>query len=98
MSYFRQNVKSFSTIAEPLHRLEQDNAKFEWTIEQEQVFMILRDVLSKPSVLAHYEPETPFELPTDASGVGLDVVVIQTYSEERVVFYGSRLLSWTKLS
>lgn len=46
MSYFRRHVRSFSTIAESLHRLERDNAKFEWTDEQKQAFITCVTLLS----------------------------------------------------
>ena len=94
-SYYRRFIQNFAQIAKPLHRLTEKNAKFNWTAEAEKAFEHLRKQLSTTPVLVYPDFEKEFILDTDASDSGIGAVLSQVDSQgrERVIAYGSRLLS-----
>ena len=93
--YYRRFVKDFARIARPLHRLTERTASFVWTDECQDAFNELRRCLCSAPVLAYPDFSRPFILDTDASDVGIGAVLSQVDGEgrERVIAYGSRLLS-----
>ena len=94
-SYYRRFVKDFARIARPLHRLTERTASFVWTDECRDAFNELCQSLCSAPVLAYPDFSRPFVLDTDASDVGIGAVLSQVDGEgrERVIAYGSRLLS-----
>jgi hypothetical protein len=68
-------------------RLLEKNRKFDWTLECEQAFHILRTLLMSAPILAQPDIEKPFDVYCDASGTGLGGVLMQ---EGRVIVYASR--------
>ena len=71
------------------------NAKFKWTSESRKAFALLRKELSTTPVLAYPDFSKQFIVDTDASDSGIGAVISQVDDQgtERVVAYGSRLLS-----
>lgn len=57
----------FSAIAEPINRLLRKNMAFIWTEECEDAFLLLKQKLTSPPVLAYPDFDKPFYLTTDAS-------------------------------
>jgi transposase InsO family protein len=93
-SYYRRFIKDFATIGEPLFKLSRKHATFEWSDDCERAFQTLKLALVSPPVLAFPDFSCPFEIHTDASDVGLGVVLTQRRDgEERVVSYASRVLN-----
>ena len=94
-SYYRRFIQNFADIARPLHRMTEKNAKFKWTHEAGTAFEHLRKQLTTTPVLVYPDFKTEFVLDTDASGSGIGAVLSQLDSQgkERVVAFGSRLLS-----
>ena len=93
-SYYRRFVPEFATIARPLIKMTEKTTQFEWTDEQEEAWLILKDKLTSPPILVYPDPDVPFILDTDASDFGIGAVLSQVQDgEERVVAYGSRALS-----
>ena len=94
-SYYRRFIKDFAVIARPLHHLTEKTAIFNWTEESEASFQKLRLKLVSPPVLAFPDHSRSFILDTDASNTGIGCVLSQTKQDgsERVIAYGSRLLS-----
>ena len=93
-SYYRRFVPDFASISRPLIKLTEKNSKFEWTDEQEESWRILKERLTSPPVLMYPDPEAAFILDTDASDFGIGAVLSQIQDgEERVVAYGSRVLT-----
>ena len=95
VSYYRKFIKSFATIAKPLHRLTEKNATFKWTPQCQHAFESLRQQLVSPLILVFPDYQRPFLLDTDASNVGIGAVLsqVQDDGKERVIAYGSRVLS-----
>ena len=93
-SYYRRFVPEFASIARPLIKLTEKSSQFEWTDDQEESWRILKEKLMSPPILKYPDPEVPFVLDTDASDFGIGAVLSQVQDgEERVVAYGSRVLT-----
>ena len=94
-SYYRRFLKDFAQIARPLHRLTEKTASFVWTPECQDAFDRLRRCLCSAPVLAYPDFRKPFILDMDASNMGIGGVLAQVDEDgrERVIAYGSRLLT-----
>ena len=94
-NYYRRFIQDFARIAKPLHQLTERDSTFRWTNECQEAFDRLRKVLSSAPVLAFPDFEKPFLLDTDASDAGIGAVLSQLDEQgrEKVIAYGSRLLS-----
>ena len=77
-SFYRKFVKNFASIAGPLHNMLKKNADIQrdWTEEHDKAVDTLKEVLCNPPVLVHDDGESPLELRTDASKVGLGAVLM----------------------
>ena len=74
--------------------MTEKTTQFEWTDEQEEAWLLLKDKLTSPPILVYPNPDVPFILDTDASDYGIGAVLSQVQDgEERVVAYGSQALS-----
>ena len=94
-SYYRRFIRNFSKIAQPLHSLTQKGTHFEWTAECDEAFKSLKERLATPPVLAFPSFDDDFTLETDASVLGLGVILSQTKADGRLhpVAYASRALN-----
>ena len=94
-SYYRRFIRNFAQIAKPLHKLAERNVAFRWTEECQAAFDELRQKLCSAPVLAYPDFKKSFILDTDASDTGIGGVLSQLDDDgrERVIAYGSRLLS-----
>ena len=94
-NYYRRFVRNFATLVKPLHRLTEKTATFEWTEECHSAFEALRTLLDTSPVLAFPDYYCEFILDTDTSDTGLGAVLSQVQDDgtERVVAYGSRVLT-----
>ena len=92
--YYRRFVPNFATISKPLTRLTEKNSIFVWGEEEESAFLTLKDLLVSAPIMAYPESSSTFILDTDASGSGIGAVLSQIIEgEERVIAYGSRILT-----
>ena len=93
--YYRRFVKDFAQIARSLHRLTERPTNFVWTAECQDAFDELRRCLTTAPILAYPDFSRQFVLDTDASDTGIGAVLSQVDGDgqERVVAYGSRLLT-----
>ena len=79
-------------MAEPLHGLTRKNVRFEWTSACAEAFEKLKTCLTTAPVLALPTDDDRYVLDTDASDVGLGVVLSKITNEgEKPIAYGSRL-------
>ncbi|KRY19033.1 Retrovirus-related Pol polyprotein from transposon TNT 1-94, partial [Trichinella patagoniensis] len=95
--YYRRFVKSFASIARPLHRLTEQGRQFSWSNEAEEAFQRLKRALTTAPILAFPRFDIPFVIDTDASETGIGAVLSQKHDPEgeRVIAYASRTLSKT---
>ena len=92
-SYYRRYIPRFADIATPLHRLTERGATFRWDPACQTAFDTLKEKLSQAPILTYPEflpSSEPFSLQTDASAVGIGVVLEQA---GHVVAYSSRSLT-----
>ena len=93
--YYRRFVQDFTHIARSLHRLTERPATFMWTDECQGSFDELRRGLTSAPVLAYPDFNRQFFLDTGANDTGIGAVLSQVDEggRERVIAYGSRLLT-----
>jgi len=92
-SYYRRFVKNFAKIAKPLHKLTEDNIKFQWNDEAEHAFTTLKSKLVSSDVLAYPDDDAETKIHCDASKLGLGATLVQIQDGiERVVAFASRSL------
>ncbi|KAF8100726.1 hypothetical protein N665_0218s0064 [Sinapis alba] len=87
--YYRKFIKGFASIAKPLTRLTCKDVKFDWSDDCSRSFAELKRQLKQTPVLVLLRPWIPYEIYTDASGIGLGCVLMQ---ERQVISYASRQL------
>jgi hypothetical protein len=87
--YYRKFVKNYRNIVAPLMTLLKNNS-FTWTPKAAQAFQTLKMVMCTTLVLALPDFTKTFVLECDASGKGIDVVLMQ---EGRPLAFTSKQLS-----
>jgi transposase InsO family protein/predicted aspartyl protease len=93
-SYYRRFIRDFSVLASPLFALTKKGRAFVWDETCREAFDRLKTVLTTTPILALPRDEGGYVLDCDACDVGIGAVLSQRIEgEERVIAYGSRLLS-----
>jgi RNase H-like domain found in reverse transcriptase/Reverse transcriptase (RNA-dependent DNA polymerase) len=75
--YYRKFCEHFSVIACPLTDLLKKNSTFKWSIECDQAFNKLKDVLSNAPVLVTPNYSKPFKITVDSCDTGSGSVISQ---------------------
>ena len=93
-AYYRRFVRDFSTVAAPLFALTKKGRAFIWDEACQETFDLLKTALTTAPILALPRDEGAYVLDCDACDLGIGAVLSQRIEgEERVIAYGSRLLS-----
>jgi len=96
-NYYRRFVKNFASHARPPHQLTEKRKRstFKWTTECQAAFDYLKKCLTSAPTLSMLNWSQPFTIDTNASDIGISVVLSQVDSEgvEHVVAYVSRVLT-----
>ena len=79
--YYRKFVKGFSQIAAPLFKLLRNNITFIWTIDQENAFKRLKELLTSAPILIYPDFTKKFYVYINASDSGLGAVLSQKDDE-----------------
>ena len=99
MGLINQLVK-FSQIAQislPIRELLRSNRAWIWGPDQEKSFSEIKQELTKPAVLALYNPQTETKVSADASSFGLGAVLLQLNDQSwKPVAYASKLFTDTE--
>ena len=78
VNYYRRFIEGFSRIAKPLTDLtKRSHERFTWTPTAEQAFQELKTRLASAPILAHFDPEKPCVVVTDASNFASGAVLKQ---------------------
>ena len=87
-----------STLAEPLRNLLKKGQEWNWSDDHEKSFIAVKEALSKPPVLAYYDPKLPVMLQTDAARLkGLGYACLQKHRTGwTLIDCGSRFLTDTE--
>jgi hypothetical protein len=75
--FYYHFVKDFSTIACPLNELTKKNVPFVWGKAQQHAFDELKKRLTEAPLLVLPDFQQTFEIECDASGIGIDGVLMQ---------------------
>ena len=95
--YYRQTIKGYAQIVEPLNRLCRKNELFLWGPDQQEAFEKLKQELTSDRVMAYPHPDLPYKLYTDASGYAVGAILAQDIDGvERPVHYVSKTLNETQ--
>ena len=93
-SYYRRFIPEFAILAKPLIQLTEKGKSFEWTSAQDEAWTVLKEKLVNAPILTYPDRDATFLLDTDASNTGIGAVLSQIIDgEEKVIAYGSRVLS-----
>ena len=97
-SYYRRFIAGFSKIASPLQHLTRKEVGWNWTLECQPAFELLKESLTSAPVLAYPNFDLDFVLETDASIRGLGAILSQKKSGSlcHLIAYASRSLSNTE--
>ena len=98
--FYRQFIKGFSSIAQPLTALLKKDTPFTWSEQQETAFASLKQALCNAPVLAFPDFSRDFTLCTDASSTGLGAALMQkdNNGKMRAIAFASRLLNKAELN
>ena len=92
-SFYRKFVKGYSKIAKAMNTLLKKGQPFVWDQDCEQCFQELKQRLITPPILAHFKPDCPIILYTDACDYALGAVLSQKQDgKEVVISYNSKSL------
>jgi hypothetical protein len=83
-NFYRRFIASYSSIAHPLTQLTREDTPFLWTDKHTQAFNKLKNAFTSATLLAHFNPEKPLVLETDASDFALAGILSQE-SEEGIL-------------
>lgn len=76
----------------PVHDLLKETQEWRWHTPQEDAFNKIKQALTSPQVLAHYDPTLPTVISSEASQTGIGAALYQIHSEgtRRPVSFASR--------
>jgi len=97
-NYYRKFVKDFAEIARLMHRLVCKQEKWNWGVEQEEVFRRLKEIFMSEPVLAAPDLDKEMRVEADALDYVMDGVLSMKYKDDkwRPVAYISKSLSDTE--
>ena len=91
--------RNLAELTQPLRELLSKKHTWVWGPSQEQAFAKEKEELTKPTILALYNPEAPTMISADASSHGLGAVLMQSGDTEptwKPVAYASCSMSETE--
>ena len=74
--YYRRFILDFSKIAQPMTKMLQKQAKFDWSLAYEEAFQALKKFRTTAPVLAQPDIDRPFDVYCDATKIGLGCVLM----------------------
>jgi hypothetical protein len=83
-NFLRSWVNNFSSLAKPLTTLTRKDVKWGWSEEEDKAFNSIKKVITSAPDLIHPNPEEPYYLETDASGVALGAILSQKGQDGRM--------------
>ena len=100
INYYRKFIPKLANIAHPLYSLTEVKSrnKFEWSIDHQNAFDKLKEIISSNQVMGHPDFKKEFILDVDASdfALGAELSQIESNGDERPIFYASRHLEKEK--
>ena len=88
---------NLADLTRPLRELLGKKSTWLWDTAQDQAFSSIKAELSKPTVLALYNPQAPTKISADASSYGLGAVLMQEHKATwKPIAYASRSMTGTE--
>lgn len=94
-NWHSKHIPHYATIAAPLTDLQGERRPYVWTAAQQDAFQELKAALVSPTVLVPPQPDCPFEMYCDASGIGIGAALYQAQGDGNLkpIAFLSRKLS-----
>jgi len=84
-NFYRRFIKDYSRVAHPITELRKATTKdWKWTPEAESAFTELKIQFTSAPTLAHFDPQQPVIVETDASDFALGAVLSQRNNENHL--------------
>ena len=83
VGYYRKFLPRFVDIARPMTNLTKQDVSFEWTLQCQASFEMLKDALITSPILKHPDPNKPYTLFTDANKYAWACVLAQEHEHEK---------------
>ena len=95
MNFYSKFINKLHISLTPFYTLLHDDILFEWTPDLDKLFNQIKLSLSKDAELAIPNTTHPFYITVDASLIGLDAVLFQPNSKNKmqIISYNSRILT-----
>ncbi|GBM18785.1 Transposon Tf2-9 polyprotein [Araneus ventricosus] len=77
LNYFRGLIYDYAGIVEPLVKLTKKNTPFVWSVECENAFNTVQEIILKKPTLKNFDPNLPISLITDASKITICGILLQ---------------------
>ena len=96
--YYRQCIRGYAQIAQPLTELTKKRSRFAWNDQCQAAFLSLKQALTSDAIVCYPRIDLPYKLYTDASDLCVGAILCQTHEDgvEYVVQYISHQLSSTQ--
>ena len=83
VGYYRKFIPRFADIARPMTNLTKQDVSFEWTLQCQASFEMLKDALITSPILKYPDPNKSYTLFTDASKYAWACVLTQEHEHEK---------------
>ena len=83
VGYYRKFIPRFADIARPMTNLTKQDIPFEWTIQCQAAFELLKEAIITSPILKYPDPNKRYTLFTDASKYAWACVLTQEYQYEK---------------
>ncbi|RVE41173.1 hypothetical protein evm_014177 [Chilo suppressalis] len=95
VNYYGRFLYNLSSILEPLPKLLRKGTPWYWSAECDKALLTIKKQMLSDTVLAHYSPDLPLILATDASPTGVGAVLshIMPDGTERPIHFASQTLN-----
>lgn len=80
-NFYNRFIPNFSTVFAPLYKLTRKNASFEWSIDQNKCFNLVKDMFRSDKVLKLFNSKLESAIETDASSCGIGAVLMQKHPD-----------------
>ena len=93
--YYHNFLSNISSLLTPLHELTRIDTEWKWGAIHQNAFEQSKALLSSSKVLAHYDPQLPIIVSSDASAYGIGSVLSHRMPDgsEKPVAFATRSLS-----
>ena len=95
VNYYSKFLSNAATILAPLYKLLKNSESWQWNNEQQVAFEKIKEMLTAPNLLVHFDESKPLMLSCDASPYGVGAVLSHVYADQldKPIAYASRSLN-----